>query len=325
MIKYVRCLRCEGTGEVDSGAMDPQGYPINLVCPDCEGEGKTPATIEYKTLAAGGQPCNGGRGVWNLPTRQEDGSWLPGEWMPTIDVLEPCRSGYHLSLLEQIVNWFGPFIYIAEHRGSCINTGDKLVAGQARLLEPVTGWNENTALDLARWCALDLAGFWDIPDHVKTFLQCGDPKLSVVCFESCYAAIHRIQYAYAPAKRDPYKQGCRGVPRARLDMWHAAWIAAFVSVPDESARIRLSYCTPFAMAWELYPMRPSTVTRIAAWAYECAWEKREIYLHNESWAEADGESRRGDHAAMRKWVACKNAVAKARQRVYAKWLELCGQ
>ena len=33
-----QCARCEGTGEVDSGAMGMSGHWINITCPDCEGK-----------------------------------------------------------------------------------------------------------------------------------------------------------------------------------------------------------------------------------------------------------------------------------------------
>ena len=36
MASYLLCPICDGTGEVDSGAPDPQGHFINVVCPGCE-------------------------------------------------------------------------------------------------------------------------------------------------------------------------------------------------------------------------------------------------------------------------------------------------
>lgn len=36
---HPHCTNCGGTGEVDSGAPDPQGYFVNVTCPECEGTG----------------------------------------------------------------------------------------------------------------------------------------------------------------------------------------------------------------------------------------------------------------------------------------------
>jgi len=41
MAQVEKCGFCGGTGEVDSGALGSQGYPINVPCPECDGTGNT--------------------------------------------------------------------------------------------------------------------------------------------------------------------------------------------------------------------------------------------------------------------------------------------
>ena len=46
----------------------------------------------YKVLNEDGTTYHGGHGAWSLPTRNEDGTWTPGDWMPAIeDELVPCH------------------------------------------------------------------------------------------------------------------------------------------------------------------------------------------------------------------------------------------
>ena len=100
----------------------------------------------FKVLRADGSCTNGGNGKWNLPIKNNDGSWTPGEWMPPIEgELVPCENGYHLCRLGDLIGWLGEAIFTAEYRGECVAHGDKLVVREARLLAKVEAWNERTA------------------------------------------------------------------------------------------------------------------------------------------------------------------------------------
>ena len=102
----------------------------------------------YKVLNEDGSAFHGGTGVWSLP---QDGN--PGEWMPPIDKLNPCASGYHLCREQDLVSWLGPAIYRAEARGARIDCDDKIVVSEARLLSPVTAWDESSSRLFACDCA----------------------------------------------------------------------------------------------------------------------------------------------------------------------------
>ena len=89
----------------------------------------------YKILNMDGYPNNGGSGKYNLPTKNEDGTWTPGDWMPEIGGdLVACGNGYHLCREGDLLAWLGPRIFAADYRGECMDDTDKIVVRQVRLL-----------------------------------------------------------------------------------------------------------------------------------------------------------------------------------------------
>src|SRR3990167_9022380 len=102
----------------------------------------------YKFLNEDGTSCNGGSGKWNLP---ENGQ--PGEWMPYIETLKPCESGYHLCEESDLIEWIGPTLYLVEGRGKSIRDVNKTVFQEARLIQRVENWNVRTVRLFACDCA----------------------------------------------------------------------------------------------------------------------------------------------------------------------------
>ena len=48
-------------------------------------------TKYYKALDEMGRSCYGGYATWSLPTRNADGTWTPGDWMPEVGgILRLC-------------------------------------------------------------------------------------------------------------------------------------------------------------------------------------------------------------------------------------------
>lgn len=108
----------------------------------------------YKILDKDGRSCNGGNAEWSLPTRNEDGTWTPGEWMPPVEgELEPCGNGYHVVTIEQLLTWLGERIFEVEVGEEIISDDDKSVVRTCRLVRECTGWNERTARLSACDCA----------------------------------------------------------------------------------------------------------------------------------------------------------------------------
>jgi hypothetical protein len=94
----------------------------------------------YKVLVDG-RSCHGGRLVWSLPTRNDDGTWTPGAWHEVDGDLALCRNGLHLT--DHPAMWWldGAVAFEVEAEGvvgNPNNTNDrKVVAKRVRLLRPV--------------------------------------------------------------------------------------------------------------------------------------------------------------------------------------------
>ena len=87
--------------------------------------------------------------VWPLPKGKR-----PGKWMPKIEgELVACENGYHLCREKDILEWLGPEIYEAEHRGELVEAKDKVVVREARLIRKCDGWNETAARLYVADCA----------------------------------------------------------------------------------------------------------------------------------------------------------------------------
>ena len=98
----------------------------------------------YKVLGPDREACHGGSGRWAQRK----------QWMPLIEQVKLCASGYHLCRDEaQLLTWIGPSIWVAEYEGDVINGGDKIVVGRARLVDRVDAWDERTARLFAADCA----------------------------------------------------------------------------------------------------------------------------------------------------------------------------
>ena len=108
----------------------------------------------YKVLDKHGRSCHGGDAEWSLPTRNADGTWSPGEWMPPVEGdLEPCLNGYHVVTLEQLLDWLGERVFEIEVGEEILPDDDKSVARTCRLVRECTGWNASTARLFACDCA----------------------------------------------------------------------------------------------------------------------------------------------------------------------------
>lgn len=103
----------------------------------------------YKVINTDGTAYHGGSGAWNLPKGKRPGKWME----PIKGGLVPCKNGYHLCRDSDLLDWLGPAIFEAEHKGELVEASDKVVVRHARLLRPCGGWNETTARLFAADCA----------------------------------------------------------------------------------------------------------------------------------------------------------------------------
>jgi len=161
--------------------------------------------LGYKVLNADGAAFHGGSGQWHLPRGSK-----PGKWMPKIDDIEPCERGYHFCRNESdLLTWLGPTIWVVEASGKIIDCDDKAVAERARLIKPVTAWNDRTARLFACACAKRALKYAD-PKHVETLRN-----------------TIKVAEAFANGKAtDGERDAARGAA------WDAAWAAVWDAASD---------------------------------------------------------------------------------------------
>jgi hypothetical protein len=140
----------------------------------------------FKVLDENGHSCNGGDSEWHKPRGR------PGKWMPPIEGgLFPCANGYHLCRKHDLVEWVGPTIWLAEYKGDRINSDNKIVVRQARLVRRLN-WDARIARHFAADCAYR---------SLKFFEEKHPGATSIAMIFSC-------------------------IPRRRMDAaWAAAWAA----------------------------------------------------------------------------------------------------
>ena len=172
----------------------------------------------YKVLNEDGGCYHGGAGLWSLPTRNDDGAWTPGEWMPEIvGQLEPCRNGYHLCNTEQLLDsWLGPAVFEAEYRGERIDAGDKCVVRQSRLRRRLN---------------------WDVRTARLFVCDCAERVLPL--FEKCHPEDKRPRWAIETARR--YARG--EASAEEMAAARAAWAAS------DAARAAWAACDAAWAAW----------------------------------------------------------------------------
>jgi hypothetical protein len=176
-------------------------------------------TKYYKILDNDGKSCHGGTTAWSLPTKNEDGTWTPGEWMPEIGgELIPCNNGYHLCRPQDLLSWLHEACYEAEIGSEMVEDENKIVVRQVRLLRRVEGYNERTLRLFAVWCARQALSLVEIPDP-RSVAACdvAEKYANGVANEAELAAAGA---AVGDAARDAARAA------ARAAAWAAAWAAA---------------------------------------------------------------------------------------------------
>ena len=188
-------------------------------------------TTYYKFLSDDGTPAHGGTGQWYLPVDN-----LPGEWMtPASGELVPCENGYHLCTEAYLLDWLKSALYIAECRGEMLvlESGQKVVVREARLLRRVTEWNECNARLFACDCAEHV-----LPIFERDYPNDKRPRQSIevarrfamdkATAEELSDAGNAARAAASSAVRSAAREAARAAARAaaRDTTWEAAWDAA---------------------------------------------------------------------------------------------------
>ena len=79
---------------------------------------------------------------WHLPKGRR-----PGKWMPKIDKLILCKSGYHIVMTKDLFRWFhlGERLFEIEVKGEVRGKyWHKCLAHEARIVKQVINWNKKS-------------------------------------------------------------------------------------------------------------------------------------------------------------------------------------
>jgi hypothetical protein len=76
----------------------------------------------------------------------------PGEWLDA-GAVDPCRAGIHACRVDDLPYWLLPELWRVELDGDVVAGERMVIAPRGRLVERVTGWNEQTARAFGAACA----------------------------------------------------------------------------------------------------------------------------------------------------------------------------
>jgi hypothetical protein len=185
----------------------------------------------YKFLKPEGKPMYG-TGTWFLPKGKR-----PGKWMPKVEKLEMCKSGYHAAPEDHLVNWCsGPHMYGFEGRGEMLQGGNKVAFGEARLIKEIPEWNRKTAVLFACDCAEHVLHLFEERhpkdkrprEAIQAAREYVDGKISIEEFNKAIKAAE----AAAEAARAAEAAGVAEAAYDTAEAAKAAWVAEAVWVAE---------------------------------------------------------------------------------------------
>ncbi|MBF0125981.1 MAG: hypothetical protein HQM02_02110 [Magnetococcales bacterium] len=230
----------------------------------------------FKVLGQNGSCCHGGAGSWSTN----------GEWMPTVHGnLAPCTRGYHLCRANDLVEWLGPVIWIADGRGKSFQTPQHLIFQEARVVRPIPSWTPKVARQFAAECAERVLPLLEAQSpHLTT------PRLAIqaarefsggtVDFETMADCAHAAWQASRQLDG-----GLRDVAVAAYGagIWEqdgmAAWAAAG-SARTASATQAREAALAFARENNLHPReaeRKGETAGVDAWHAERNWQTKRLF------------------------------------------------
>ena len=156
-----------------------------------------------------------------LPTDDQ-----PGPWLPKVERLEFCKSGYHACTREKLLDWLNAEMWEVEYKVEPEHRDDKVNGSCIRFLRRVDGWNYQTARLFAVWCAREALKLIDNPDPLS---------IAAVDVAERYAngeaTIEELAAARAAA-RDAARAARAAARDAARAAWDAAWDAAWIAARD---------------------------------------------------------------------------------------------
>ena len=174
----------------------------------------------YKVLKNGKSPYASYDYSEYLP---KDGK--PGKWLPKVDNLELCDSGYHVTDAEHLIDWIdGNQLFEVEVKRKVLKGDNKTTCQQIRLVKQVEGWNDKNLRLFACWCAEQV-----LPIYEKDYPNDKRPRHAI-------DSARRYAEGLATAKElSAARDAARAAAwdAARDAAWDAAWAAAWAAARDD--------------------------------------------------------------------------------------------
>ena len=148
----------------------------------------------------------------------------PGTWLPEVERLELCESGYHACTANHLLDWCDAQLWEIEYKHEPEHHDDKVNGSCIRFMRKVDTWNYRTVRLFSVWCAREALKLVDNPDQ-RSVTACDVAER--------YAngeATEKELYAARAAARDAAWDAARAA--ARDAAWDAAWDAARVAARD---------------------------------------------------------------------------------------------
>jgi hypothetical protein len=80
----------------------------------------------------------------------------PGKWLPEIETLSICKSGYHACKASNLLEWINAQLFEVEFDGETLDGNNKTVAQRMRIIRKIETWNDKTTRLFACYCARDV-------------------------------------------------------------------------------------------------------------------------------------------------------------------------
>ena len=153
-----------------------------------------------------------------LPTDDQ-----PGPWLPKVERLEFCKSGYHACTREKLLDWLNAEVWEIEYKVEPEHRDDKVNGSCIRFLRRVDGWNYQTARLFAVWCAREALKLIDNPDPLS---------IAAVDVAERYANGEATIEELAAARAAAWAAARAAWDAARAAVSAAAWAAVSAAARD---------------------------------------------------------------------------------------------
>jgi hypothetical protein len=141
-----------------------------------------------------------------------------GEWLPEVDQLELCESGYHVTDAAHLLRWLDAEIWEVETSGESLAGDDKSVHQSVRFVRRLEAWNDKTARLFACWCVRQV---W----HLLTDERSKKAVEVAEKYANGEAGTDELNAAWTAARAAAWAAAWAAWTAARAAAWAAAWAA----------------------------------------------------------------------------------------------------